>query len=58
MDERDAIRARLKRRLALTAWEQAAQFAHSDEAKDKPLLTAGRLIDAGDRLAAIVKEEM
>lgn len=35
---------------AVEAWEDACSYAHTDEAKTAPLLTAARLIAAGDRL--------
>jgi hypothetical protein len=41
---------------ALREWERAAQAAHDGEARNRPLLTAARLIEAGDRLAELVRE--
>lgn len=35
---------------ALEAWEDACTYANTDEAKTAPLLTAARLITAGDSL--------
>jgi hypothetical protein len=44
-----------RERAALTAWDQAAAEAHGGTARDKPLLTAARLIVAGDALAQAVR---
>jgi hypothetical protein len=42
---------------AAEAWEEACTYAHTDEAKSKPLLTVAELITAGDRLRELLLEK-
>lgn len=45
-----------KRREALERWEDAVNYAHSEQSKKTPILTAARLITAGDKLARLLEE--
>jgi hypothetical protein len=43
-------------RVALTIWEAAATNAHGGNAPKTPLLVAAQLIEAGDKLAELLKQ--
>lgn len=47
-----------KIRTALTMWEAAVVNAHGGNARKTPLLTAAQLIEAGDKLAEILRESV
>jgi hypothetical protein len=43
-------------RTALAMWAAAAENAHGGNARKAPLLTTAQLIEAGDKLAAILRD--
>lgn len=44
-------------KVALAMWENAVVNAHGGNARKTPLLVTAQLIEAGDKLAEILKEE-
>jgi hypothetical protein len=55
LEENERAAAAAARETALAEWEDAAEAAHRDT-PGKPLLTAARLITAGDKLARLMRD--